>query len=225
MGNVGFRQYTNFKRPDPSLFELLKGLPTPNLDDNMNRMNSINGLHPFNKTVLMGTAFTVREPAGDNLMFNRALDIAQPGDVIVVDARGGTERALCGEIMISHAIKRGLAGFIINGLIRDSASIEEMDFPVYALGSSPNGPYSNGPGEMNVPVVVGGMVVMPGDIIVGDADGLVVIHPEDVEEVAKKAWGKNSTERDLLVKISEGSWDRGFFADDLAAKGCEIIDD
>lgn len=224
MGNVGFRQYNNIKRPDRELVELFRGLPTPNIDDNMNRMFALRGLKPYNKTPLLGTAFTVRVPAGNNLMFNRAIDLAQPGDVIVVDGGGYLERALCGEIMVSHAKKRGLAGFIVNGCIRDTEATAEIDFPVYALGQSPNGPLKNGPGEINTPVVCGGMVIMPGDILVGDADGLVVVHPEDAAEVAAKAAKQNADEQNLLKVIEAGAWDRSNFAVALADLGCEVID-
>jgi len=224
MGNVGFRQYNNIKRPDRKLVELFRGLPTPNIDDNMNRMFALRGLRPYNKTPLLGTAFTVRVPAGNNLMFNRAIDLAQPGDVIVVDGGGYLERALCGEIMMSHAKKRGLAGFIVNGCIRDTEAAAKIDFPVYALGQSPNGPLKNGPGEINTPVVCGGMVIMPGDILVGDADGLVVVHPEDAAEVAAKAAKQNADEQNLLKVIEAGTWDRSNFAVALANLGCEIID-
>lgn len=144
--------------------------------------------------------------------------------MIVVDGGGYTERALCGEIMMSHAKKRGIAGFVINGCIRDVEAVSEMEFPVYALGQNPNGPMKNGPGEINTPVVCGGMAIMPGDILVGDADGLVVIRPEDAKEVAEKALKQNEAERNLLKIIDEGKWDRSNFAVTLEKMGCEIID-
>lgn len=224
MSNVGFRQYNNIKRADSSLVELFRGIPTPNIDDNMNRMFSLRGLKPYNKTPLLGTAFTVRVAAGNNLMFNRAIDLAQPGDVIVVDGGGYLERALCGEIMVSHAKKRGITGFVVNGCIRDVEALSEIDFPVYALGQNPNGPMKNGPGEINTPVVCGGMAIMPGDILVGDADGVVVVRPEDAAEVAEKAAKQNAGEKKLLETIAEGKWDRSNLAAALAELGCEMID-
>jgi regulator of RNase E activity RraA len=98
-----------------------------------------------------------------------------------------------------------------------------MNFPVYAMGANPNGPLKNGPGEINVPVVAGGMAIMPGDIMVGDADGLVVIRPSDAEEVAAKARKQNKNEQELLVTIEAGQWDRSGLAKALEDKGCEII--
>lgn len=224
MANVGFRQYNKINRADRSLVDLFRGLPTANIDDNMNRMFSLRGLKPYNKAPLLGTAFTVRVPAGNNLMFNRAIDLAKPGDVIVVDGGGYMERALCGEIMMSHAKKRGIAGFVINGCIRDVEAAAQMDFPVYALGQNPNGPLKNGPGEINTPVVCGGMAILPGDILVGDADGLVVIRPEDAKEVAQKAAKQNADEKKILEAIQEERWDRSGFAVALEKLGCEIID-
>lgn len=224
MSNVGFRQYNNIKRADPSLVELFRDIPVPNIDDNMNRMFSLRGLKPYNRTPLLGTAFTVRVAAGNNLMFNRAIDLAQPGDVIVVDGGGYTERALCGEIMVSYAKQRGLAGFVVNGCIRDVEAISKIDFPVYALGLNPNGPMKNGPGEINTPVVCGGMSILPGDILAGDADGIVVIRPEDAVQVAEKAVKQNEGEKKLLETIALGNWDRSGFAAALADLGCEIMD-
>jgi RraA family protein len=222
---IGFRQYNNIRRADKALVELFRDMPTPNIDDNMNRMFSLRGLKPYNRTSLLGTAFTVRVPAGNNLMFNRAIDLAQPGDVIVVDGGGYMERALCGEIMMTYARTRGIAGFVVNGCIRDLAATQEMDdFSVYALGVNPNGPMKNGPGEINTPVVCGGMVIHPGDIIAGDIDGLVVIRPEDAAEVAEKAANQNAGEKKLLETIAAGTWDRSNFEVTLNNLGCEIID-
>ncbi len=223
MANVGFRQYLSINRPGKKLVELFAGIPTPNIDDNMNRIYGLHGLKPYNTAPLLGIAYTVKCPAGDNLLFNRAIDLAQPGDILVIDAGGATERALCGEIMVTHAMKRKLGGFIINGCIRDVEAIGQMNFPIYAMGVNPNGPLKNGPGEINVPVVAGGMAIMPGDILVGDADGLVVVRPSDAEEVAAKARKQNENEQKLLATIEAGQWDRSGLAKALENKGCEII--
>lgn len=225
MSNVGFRQFNKITRPDKATVELFRGIPAPNIGDNMNRIYCLSGLMPFNKTPLLGTAFTVKVPAGDNLMFNRAIDLAEPGDVLVIDGGASLERALCGEIMISYARSRGLAGFVVNGCIRDVDAIAEMDdFAVFAVGVNSNGPLKNGLGEINVPVVAGGMAILPGDILVGDADGIVVVRPADAVEVAARARGQNEGERRVLEQIAAGTWDRSSFPKILAEKGCEIID-
>lgn len=224
MANVGFRQFLNIRRPDRRLVELFAGIPTPCIDDNMNRIYGLSGLKPFNNIPLLGPAFTIKCTGGDNLVFNRAIDLAEPGDILVVDSGGVMDRALCGEIMISYAMSRKLGGFVINGCVRDSEFIAGCGFPVYAMGLSPNGPLKNGPGEVNVPVVAGGMAILPGDILAGDADGLVVIRPEDAEEVAGKARKQQEEERKLLGVIADGKWDRSSFAAILESKGCEIVE-
>lgn len=184
---------------------------------------SIFPLNPNAK--LLGTAFTVNAPAGDNLLFHKALDMAQPGDVIVLANKGSLSRSLCGEIMSNYAKSRGLAGIIIDGCVRDSAALRELDFPVYAKGVTPNGPYKNGPGEMNFPVSFAGIIINPGDIIVGDADGLLVIRPEDAEELAKKAkaW-HDSEEKQLEGILTKGEWVRPWVDDKLKEVGFEFVD-
>lgn len=158
---VGCRIKKNIVRPDRSLVEAFRGIPVANIDDCMNRLSAVQAeLCPMNSSPLLGTAFTVKCPAGDNLMFHKALDLAQPGDVLVIAAGGSMSRALCGEIMATYARSRGIAGFIIDGCVRDRDELAQFtDFPVYAKGVIPNGPYKNGPGEINFPVSVGGQVI------------------------------------------------------------------
>ena len=155
---VGCRIKKNIVRPDRRLVEAFRGIPVANIDDCMNRLSAVQAeLCPMNSSPLLGTAFTVKCPAGDNLMFHKALDLAQPGDVLVIAAGGSMSRALCGEIMATYARSRGIAGFIIDGCVRDRDELAQFtDFPVYAKGVIPNGPYKNGPGEINFPVSVGG---------------------------------------------------------------------
>src|SRR5699024_4261330 len=166
-------------------------------------------IRPMNKAPLLGTAFTVKVPAGDNLMFHKAMDMAQPGDVIVIDADGYTERAILGEIMLSYCKSRKLAGVIVDGSIRDADALEQMDIPVYARGITPDGPYKNGPGEINTTVTFGGKVVKPGDIIVGDADGIVIIDPDDAKDLAEKARKITDKEVGIMKNIVEnGKYER-----------------
>ena len=187
MSNVGFQIVSSFQRPDKALVEAFRELPVANIDDCMNRTAAVDGaIRPVNKAKLLGPAFTVKVPEGDNLMFHKAMDMAQPGDVIVIDAGGDPKRAIFGALMINYCQARGLAGVIVDGAIRDYDSLSQMDMPVYAKGVTPNGPYKNGPGEINVPVVIGGKIIRPGDILVGAQDGLVVIPPEQAEELIDK---------------------------------------
>ena len=153
---LGCRIRRNFERPSKELVEAFRGIPVANIDDNCGRIAAVDSsIFPLNpKARLLGTAFTVNAPAGDNLLFHKALDMAQPGDVIVLANKGSLSRALCGEIMSNYAKSRGIAGIIIDGCVRDSYTLSQMDFPVYAKGITPNGPYKNGPGEMNFPVSI-----------------------------------------------------------------------
>ena len=206
MANIGCRIYTKIDRPDPALVEAFRGLPVANIDDCMERIGSCDSsLRPMNHSPLLGTAFTVRAPEGDNLMFHKALELAQPGDILVIAAGGSMHRSLCGEIMSYTAMKSGLKGFIIDGCIRDIDEISTFsDFPVYAKGITANGPYKNGPGEINVPVTVCGQIICPGDILVGDQDGLVVIKPDEAKELAEKAWAVNKAEDQQINDIHTG---------------------
>ena len=224
---LGCRIRRNFERPSKELVVAFRGIPVANIDDNCGRIAAVDSsIFPLNpKARLLGTAFTVNAPAGDNLLFHKALDMAQPGDVIVLANKGSLSRALCGEIMSNYAKSRGLAGIIIDGCVRDSAALRELDFPVYAKGVTPNGPYKNGPGEMNFPVSFAGIIINPGDIIVGDADGLLVIRPEDAEELAKKAkaW-HDSEEKQLEGILTKGEWVRPWVDDKLKEVGFEFVD-
>ena len=224
---AGCKIKRNFERPAKELVEAFIGIPVANIDDNMGRIAAVDAsIFPLNPNAkLLGTAFTVNAPAGDNLLFHKALDMAQPGDVIVLANKGSLSRSLCGEIMSNYAKSRGLAGIIIDGCVRDSAALRELDFPVYAKGVTPNGPYKNGPGEMNFPVSFAGIIINPGDIIVGDADGLLVIRPEDAEELAKKAkaW-HDSEEKQLEGILTKGEWVRPWVDDKLKEVGFEFVD-
>lgn len=224
MSNVGFRVFTSINRPDRQLLDSVGKFAVSNIADNMGRMFCIAAhIKPFNSARLLGCAFTVKVAPGDNLMFHKALDLAEPGDIIVVDGQGAMENALCGEIMVRYAMSRGISGFLIDGCIRDSAAIKDLDFPVYAKGVTPRGPYKNGPGEVNVPVVCGGVVVNPGDIVCGDADGIVVINPDDVPITLEKTQILYENELRAFKAIDNGSFDRSWVDKVLAEKGCEII--
>lgn len=224
MKNVGCRIITKFDRPDRALVEAFRDLPVANIDDCMSRTAAVDpAIRPMNKAKLLGTAFTVKVPEGDNLMFHKAMDMAQPGDVIVIDAGGDEKRAIFGALMINYCKVRGLAGVIVDGAIRDAAELSKMDFPVYARAITPNGPYKNGPGEIGTTIAFGGKVICPGDIIIGDADGIIVVKPEDAEFLAKKAAGVLEMENGIMDKIlNEGSYVRPWVDEKLAAIGCQI---
>ena len=198
MSIVGNRIYTTIERPDAALVEQFRGLPSSNINDEMNRLycmhDYIRLLNPGKAKQLLGTALTVKAPVGDNLFIHQALEMAQSGDIIVVDGGSGCNRSLAGEIMLRYAAEKGVAGIIVDGCLRDLEGIEKLEMPIYAKGITPQGPYKNGPGEINVPIACGGQVVFPGDILVGDRDGIVVIRPLDAAFVYQDAQEKKKKE-------------------------------
>lgn len=226
-GETGFRIFSKINRPDPKLVELFKDLPVCNIDDCMNKLAALHSeIKPFNRVKLLGTAVTVRAPIGDNLMFHAAISMAEAGDVIVVAGGGCTERSVCGENMMQIARQKGIKGFVIDGSIRDSAALAEFeDFSVFARGAMPNASYKGlGPGELNVPVSVGGQVIFPGDIIVGDADGVIAVRPHRAEAVAKEAKALKDKEAANLELILKGTSDRSWVQRALEDRGCRFFD-
>lgn len=223
--SVGCRIIEDFKRPAPELIARFQGMPAANIDDNMGRIAAVDSaIVPIGKGQLLGCAFTIRVPQGDNLMFHAAMDLAKPGDVIMIDAGGFTDRAIFGELMAAYCKARGIRGIVCDGAIRDRDGISKMeDFPVYARAVIPNGPYKNGPGEINVPIVVGGKVVRPGDIIVGDADGIVIIDPAIADEVADATLAVEKKEAEIMEHIlKDGTYVRPWVEDKLKEIGCKI---
>jgi regulator of RNase E activity RraA len=184
----------------------LSGLPSSVIGDVMGRLVGTTGLCLVNRTSLTvcGVAVTVRVRAGDNLLIHKALDMLRPGDVLVVDGEGDVSRALVGEIMMTSAIVQGAIGFVMDGAVRDSDAFEAHKFPCWARGVNLRGPYKDGPGAINMPVTVGGMLVNPGDIIVGDADGVVAVPAADALLVGKKAHDKVRDEQKMIADIKSG---------------------
>jgi regulator of RNase E activity RraA len=173
--------------------------------------------------VLSGPAFTVKTRPGDNLMVHKALDIASPGDVVVVDAGGDLTNSIIGEIMVSYAINRGLAGIVINGSIRDSDALRALSFPVYAAGVTHRGPLKSGPGEIGKAIAFDGMVIEPGDLIIGDGDGVLCIPFDEVEEVHQAAAAKKKAEDKILADLKAGgSMDRAWVDATLKQLGCKL---
>ena len=155
-------------------------------------------------------------------MVHYALNIAEPGDVIVVDAGGDLTNALVGELMLAFAASKRLAGVVINGAVRDSRSIRDKAFPVYAAGVTHRGPYKDGPGEVNVAVAIDGMVVQPGDLIVGDDDGVLCIPLAEAERIHALASERHAAEALKLQAIAAGTHNRDWVLRKLTALGCEF---
>ena len=222
---AGFRVLDGHVRSDRSLVEAFAQIPSAIISDNLNRMVAAGpSVRPMHKGgTLAGTALTVKTRPGDNLMIHKAADIAQPGDVIVVDAGGDLTNALIGELIISHARSRGVVGFVVNGAVRDMDVIAVDDYPVYGAGVSHRGPYKDGPGEVNVPIALDGMVIAPGDIIIGDLDGVVCIPREEAESVLAASRAQQEKEAGIQAAIAGAGWDRAWVDEILKAKGCEGV--
>lgn len=165
-------------------------------------------LTPFHRIegTMVGTALTVKVPCGDNRAIHQALEILSPGQVLVVDGGGDISRALMGDIMTAIAQKRGAAGIVVDGAIRDLATIGKGSFPVFARAAYHRGPYKNGPGEINVPVSIGGMIVSPGDIVVGDHDGIVAFPAAQAEDLLQRCLNTEQKEAEMMAQIASGTY-------------------
>jgi regulator of RNase E activity RraA len=198
--------------PDRTL-QALKGLPTAILSDNMQGLVGTGLLRPFHRSGRMaGTAVTVRVRSGDNLVLHRALDHVRRGDVLVVDAGGETAQAVTGKIMLTYLESIGCAGIVINGSVRGTDEIGLKDFPCFARATTCRGPFKTGPGEYNVTVAIDTLVVAPGDIVVGDTDGLVAFPPAEAERLIADSSAQLTKEAEGVRAIGENRWDRSWIA-------------
>ena len=198
---------TSVPKPAPELIEAFREAPTSIISDNLQRLPGAVGLRPFHRGGrLIGAAFTVRTRPGDNLAIHQALELVGPGDVIVVDGGGDETRALVGEIMKTIAQFRGAAGYVIDGAIRDAAEIAASDFPIFARAAIHRGPYKSGPGAINVPVSIGGSVIAPGDIVVGDEDGVVSFPQSIAASLLEAVNAQIKREAETLTAIREGRY-------------------
>lgn len=204
------RIFPGVKDLSQDMIRTYKTFATPHISDNMQRLYAMDSsIRPYYKSgTLAGRAFTVKNRPGDNLLIHKAIDMAGEGDVIVVETGGDTTNAVLGEIMVRLAKKNGIEGFVVDGAIRDSEALYEMNYPVFAKGVTHRGPYKDGPGEINVPIQLGSAVIHPGDMIVGDMDGVAVVPKEEVEEIAEKVKATAKKENDVFKSIEEGTIDR-----------------
>jgi RraA family protein len=220
MEQIGFRILPRVAT-DAALVQLFAGLPASNIGDCLSRMDGTWGLNAYHRPglQLLGSALTVRVRPGDNLMIHKALQVGGAGDVLVIDGGGAVDRALFGDIMKNVARMRGFAGIVIDGAIRDVGAYRDDDFPCYARGVCHRGPYKDGPGEINVPVCIGGMVVSPGDIVVGDDDGVLFIEPREARSVAEAARRKFAAEAATFEAIRKRAYDDAWIDEALRARG------
>lgn len=163
------------------------------------------GIKPIDPaSVLAGPALTVDTRPADNLMLHCALLKARPGDVLVVDAKGFLEAGPWGDVLTLAAMKAGIAGLVINGAVRDANAIVGMGFPVFCRGLSIKGTGKNQPGKVNVPIAIGDVTINPGDIIVGDRDGIAVVPADRVDEVIAASSARERKEDEFRAGLEEG---------------------
>jgi RraA family protein len=205
-------------RVDEALLKSFATIPVACISDVMQRLVAGGAdLRPVGAAALCGTAITVRVPPGDNLMVHKAIELARAGDVIVVDAGGDLTNAIIGERMVTVAAAKGIAGMVIFGAVRDVDHLRRCGFPVFAAGVTHRGPYKNGPGEINFPIAINGMVVMPGDVIVGDDDGFLCVPLRDAAGLAAAAQAKADKE----ASVAPADADRGWIDATLRKLNCE----
>lgn len=207
---LGLRIRTEFNRTEPSWIERARAIPVAVIGDCAQRLQAFPaGFHHYcGRQQFAGPALTVRVRPGDNLFLHKALDLAQPGDVIIVDADGATRSAIIGAMMTNYAKTRGIEAMVIDGAIRDVRELAQIDLAVLARGATPNGPFKSGPGEIGQPISCGGIAVAAGDLIVGDEDGALVIPAAEVEKVIVAAEEKHRLEQSWEKQIASGTWDR-----------------
>ncbi len=220
---IGFRILKRERAVSAEVVACFRSLPVANVSDSMSRMTAGGPrLRPMHKGgMLAGPALTVKTRPGDNLMIHRAIDLAAPGDVVVVDGGGDLTNALIGELMAAYAQTRGIAGMVLYGAIRDAGWIAAHDFPVYAAGITHRGPYRDGPGEINVPIALDGMVIEPGDLVIGDEDGLLCVPYDETETIFAAAQAKQQVEQKQRRAIEERRYDRSWVEETLKRLGCE----
>ncbi|MGG5812345.1 RraA family protein [Falsiroseomonas sp. CW058] len=222
---AGFRIMPRGPGIAPAILARYRAVPVANVSDCMSRIFAAGAsLRPMHAGGAMaGPAFTVRTRPGDNLMVHKAIDIAQEGDVVVVDAGGDLTNAIIGELMQAQMVRRKLGGIVINGAIRDAAALRASPFPVYAAGVTHRGPYKDGPGEINVPIAIGGMAIAPGDLVLGDDDGVLCVPRADIEAVLAAAEAKHAAETRQMAAIEAGTVDRAWVDATLRRLGCEGV--
>lgn len=193
----------DFERVDAGVVEQAAAFPSSILADVAGRRGALHGrIAPLAPTMrFAGPALTVEVRPGDNLMIHAALAVAKPGDVILVDGKGDVSSALMGEIMSQQAVALGVVAVVIDGAVRDAEAIRELGFPMYAAGLNPNGPTKSVAGRLNHPISIGGVTVKPGDLVVGDGDGVTVIEREKAAAMLPLAAEKVAAETKRIADI------------------------
>lgn len=226
---VGNRVFLKRELPDKELVKAFSELPAANVADAMGRLCALHSdikLMSSPTKKMCGVALTVKARPGDNLALHKALNIAEEGDVIVVSNEGDRSQSIMGEIMYKYLSDfKKIEGIVIDGPIRDIDVISQCEMPIFATGTTPGGPYKEGPGEVNVPIACGRIAVNPGDIILGDADGVIVIPKNDAAQIIDKAIEISKGDAAKVQASASGTVNRQWVDDLLEKKGFEVIDE
>ena len=220
----GFRIKTEVDRPPADLIEMYKAFETTDVSDMLNRMFTMSpDIHNLcNDLPIVGPAITVKLFPGDNLMLHKALDVAKPGDVLVVDTSNSSNNAVFGDLIANKAKHRGIAGLVIDGLIRDLAGVRETGLPVYARGVTAFGPLHRGPGELNYAISCGGIVVNPGDIVTADQSGVVVVRSEFAADTLMRLTVHKSRMHTYVENVKRGEFSNDWVDVQLAQDNCMV---
>jgi 4-hydroxy-4-methyl-2-oxoglutarate aldolase len=205
-GKPGFRVHARWRRPDAALLTTFGTASSAQVADCMSRLGGMDaGIRPvWRSPRIIGAAVTVWCHSGDNLMLHKALSLAVPGDIVVMNTQGNVASSGFGELLATSAVKIGVRGVIVDGTVRDADTLEAMRLPVYSRGLSPNGCNKDGAGEVGAIVACGGVAVRPGDVIIADRDGVTVVPLDDAPEVARLAMQQMEREQKRLSEIGKG---------------------
>jgi 4-hydroxy-4-methyl-2-oxoglutarate aldolase len=222
----GFVLVRGMVRPNPSLINAFRDIPAAVVSDSQGRQSTLHQAvkpiyHPMSR--LIGPALTVKARPGDNLMAMKAIEEAQPGDVLVISSDGESNLSVWGGVMATMAVRRGIAGVVTDGLVRDVAQIRRTGLPVFATGLTPAAPTKLGPGQVNTVIACGNVVVRPGDIVLGDEDGVVIVPLEAAARVVEAVRSRQAREQMWLEHIERGDFSPLVDTDETRiSQGCEI---
>lgn len=221
----GYRINSRVEGPTAELIEAFRSVPVAVAGDCMGRSVGAMGLRTYHDAIditMCGPAFTVRVRPGDNLMIHKALMMVQPGDILVIDGGGDLTQALMGGLMRTTAITRKLGGLVIDGAVRDVVEWAQGEMPIFARGHTHRGPSKEGPGEINVPISCAGMTVSPGDLVLGDADGVIAIPSADVAALLPAVQAHLKKEEVIRLSNAKGTSDPERFNAILRKKGLPV---
>lgn len=223
---MSYKKTAEFERVTTAQIERARKFQAAILCDVAGRRGTMNArIRALNANMsVCGPAFPVEVRPGDNLMFHVALAVAKPGDVIVVDGKGDQTCALFGDLMVTQAEAANLGGFVVDAASRDSAALATGSFPIFSAGTNPCGPTKGLPGRLGQPTSVGGVSVNPGDLVVGDVDGVVVIPRAEVDDVLALAEKKVAQEEQRIREIEQGILISPWLDDALRQAGLAPLD-